>query len=272
MECSEVKEFIDLYLNGELDGSKRQFLDKHLETCSECREEFAAISKMWQLMGEVTIPEPSATMQAEFNAMLRNYKAEHASRRFQVPTWFIRVQEIWEAQLRPYFAVSIAMVFIGFIIGFLLNKPGNTTTAYHKQIDSLTSEVADMKQVMMLTLLQDPSASERIRAVSYTEGIEQADEKVINALFVTLNADPNVNVRLVTLEALLKYANNYKVREGLVHSLAVQDSPLMQASIADVMVKLQEKRSVETMRKLLKKKDLNEMVKVKIEQSIHKLI
>jgi len=62
------------------------------------------------------------------------------------------------------------------------------------------------------------------------------------------------------------------VREGLVQSISMQDSPLLQSAIADVMVKLQEKKSIESFRQLLTKKDLNEMVRLKIEQSIHKLI
>jgi HEAT repeat protein len=124
----------------------------------------------------------------------------------------------------------------------------------------------------MLSLLQDPSASQRIRAVSYTEDINSANSKVTDALFTTLNEDPNVNVRLATLEALAKMARDPKVREGLVRSIDLQESPVMQSAIADIMVKLQEKSSVESLRKLLNKKNLNQMVKTKIENSIQKLI
>jgi len=61
-----------------------------------------------------------------------------------------------------------------------------------------------MKQVMLLSLLNDPSASQRIRAVSYTDEFSSVDLKVIGALFTTLNGDPNVNVRLATLESAYK--------------------------------------------------------------------
>jgi HEAT repeat protein len=128
-----------------------------------------------------------------------------------------------------------------------------------------------MKQMMMLSLLENPSASERIKAVGYTEDISNVNQKVIDALLTTLNEDPNLNVRLVTLEALVKLAREPSVREGLVKSITLQDSPLLQSAIADVMVKLQEKRSVKSLEKLLNKKNLNGMVKVKIEQSIRKL-
>jgi HEAT repeat protein len=62
------------------------------------------------------------------------------------------------------------------------------------------------------------------------------------------------------------------VREGLVRSIENQESPIVQAAIADVMVKLNEKSSVEELKKLLGRKDLNEAVKINIEQSIQKLI
>ena len=125
---------------------------------------------------------------------------------------------------------------------------------------------------MMLSLLKDPSASQRIQAVSYTEELSSVDLKVIGALFTTLNEDPNVNVRLATLEALVRLAGEPRVREGLVRSIDLQDSPLMQSAIADAMVKLQEKSSVKSLQRLLNKKDLNKMVKINIEKSIQKLI
>jgi HEAT repeat protein len=129
-----------------------------------------------------------------------------------------------------------------------------------------------MKQVMMLSLLQDPSASQRMKAVSFTDDISNVDLKVIDALLTTLNEDPNVNVRLATLEALVRLSGEPKVREGLVRSISNQESPIMQSAIADVMVKLQEKSSVRSLQELLGKKDLNKMVKVNIEKSIQKLI
>jgi HEAT repeat protein len=125
---------------------------------------------------------------------------------------------------------------------------------------------------MLLSLLQDPSASQRIRAVSYTDEISNVNYKVIDALFTTLNEDPNVNVRLSTLEALVKLSRESRVREGLVRSINLQESPIMQSAIADVMVKLQEKSSVQYLKRLMNKKGLNQMVKLNIEKSIQKLI
>ena len=129
-----------------------------------------------------------------------------------------------------------------------------------------------MRQMMLLTLIDNPSASERLRAVSYTKELDgAADAKVVAALLSTLNHDDNVNVRLATLEALAPLAADPTVRLGLVHALTQQDSPLVQSALADVMVQLQERTSVPRLRALLKQADLDSTVKSKIEESIQTL-
>ena len=88
----------------------------------------------------------------------------------------------------------------------------------------------------------------------------------------TLNNDPNVNVRLATIEALYQHAENPTVREGLIAAITKQDSPLVQIALADVMLSLQEKKSVAELQKLLRKKDLNQAVEAKVKQTINVLI
>jgi len=79
-------------------------------------------------------------------------------------------------------------------------------------------------------------------------------------------------VRLSTLEALVKLSGEPRVREGLVRSIELQDSPIMQSAIADVMVKLAGEEFSSVSSELLSRKGLNKMVKLNIEKSIQKLI
>ena len=211
-------------------------------------------------------------MQAGFDSILSNFKEELVVKKNPLNEWINKLTEYWSRQAQPRLAFSLLLVVLGLFCGYFLHQSDRTATSYNRQIDSLSSQVSDMKQVMMLSLLQDPSASQRIRAINYTEDIGNVNLKVISALFTTLNEDPNVNVRLATLDALIKLAGEPKVREGLVRSIDLQDSPLMQSAIADAMVKLQEKSSVQSLRNLLNKKGLNQMVKINIEKSISKLI
>ncbi|HTI93393.1 MAG TPA: HEAT repeat domain-containing protein [Puia sp.] len=141
-----------------------------------------------------------------------------------------------------------------------------------RQLQVLSEQVHEMREMVLLALLENPSASERIRGVSYTNEISKVNRNVINALLSTLNNDPNSNVRLMTLEALTHYADDPAVREGLVQSILQQDSPLVQAALADAMLKLQEKKAVPSLKELLHQKDLNEMVRMKIRQTLTRLI
>jgi len=73
-----------------------------------------------------------------------------------------------------------------------------------------------MKQMVMLSLLKQQSASERLRGVNWSYQIEQPDEQVLSALLRALDSDPNVNVRLAAVDALQQFARRALVKKGLL--------------------------------------------------------
>ena len=272
MKCKDYREQFASLLKNTIDKTKRSEIESHLTDCDDCRAEYEAFEKIWNLMGEISQPEPSEALRKGFNNVLSDYREELNERKNTIGEWMNKLREFLALQTQQRLAFSLLLVPLGLIGGYLLHQPAQSATSYNRQIDSLSSQVSDLKQVMLLSLLQDPSASQRIRAVSYTDEISNVNYKVIDALFTTLNEDPNVNVRLSTLEALVKLSREPRVREGLVRSINLQESPIMQSAIADVMVKLQEKSSVQYLKRLMNKKGLNHMVKLNIEKSIQKLI
>ncbi|MCF0069989.1 HEAT repeat domain-containing protein [Dyadobacter sp. CY261] len=272
MSCEHTKDKRTEWLNNSLERNEQMAVNRHLADCISCQEEFAADRLIWDGMTKIRVPEPSEAMRNNFYAMLDEFKeAENAAERFSFQSMMESIREFVLPQWTVQVAFSLLLVGLGWVIGNRTSRNKVDATAYQQQIETLAGQVQDMKSAMMLTLLDNPSATERLRAVSYTSEIVQADDRVLEALFATLNNDPNVNVRLVTLEALTQYADNATVREGLVKSLSMQDSPMVQVAMADVMVKLQEKRSVKALKTLLQKEDLNDLVKVKIQQTIKDL-
>jgi anti-sigma factor RsiW len=289
MKCNYDKEQFFYLLSDQLEENRRSELEAHLATCPECQMEWEAAKKIWLLMEEVPSPEPSEAVRTGFSAILKNYKEEQATNNSPWLTLVRKLRDLWIVQPGMQMAYSAILLLAGLSIGYLFAHPMPTQTtataatataaaapatamaATSGQVDSLSAQIREMKQSMAISLLENPSASERIRAVSYTSEIGKANKQVVDALLETLNNDPNVNVRLVTLEALAKFAGQPAVRQGLVQSIANQESPLVQSAIADIMVKLQEKRSVRSLQELLQKKDLNEAIRNKIELSIRKL-
>jgi uncharacterized protein (UPF0147 family) len=135
-------------------------------------------------------------------------------------------------------------------------------------IDILRDEVGDMKEMMMLSMLEKESPTERLKAVSLTEDMNQASRKVTTALLQTLNNDDNVNVRLAALDALRQYAQQGEVREALIRSIAKQDSPLVQVAMAELMEAMQAKSSVKELQKIVHDDNTPNDVKKKIQESI----
>ncbi|WP_031527958.1 HEAT repeat domain-containing protein [Dyadobacter crusticola] len=272
IRCEQTREHLADWLHNRLSKAGQIDINRHLAECLECQEEFAADKRLWESMGKMSVPEPSAAMRVNFYNMLDEFKdAEQKAPGFSWQELLQRIKVMVVPQWTIQLGFSLLLVALGAAIGYKVNQRNNQAAAYQQQIETLAAQVQDMKSTMMLSLIENPSATERLRAVSYTSDIANADERVIDALFTTLNNDDNVNVRLVTLEALTQYADNPLVRSGLVKSLSKQESPMVQAALADVMVKLQEKRSIKALKSLLQKEGLDNLVKNKIEQSIRDL-
>lgn len=273
INCDQIKDQLTDWFSNQLPDAERVALETHLAQCPACQAEANSTRQLWQLMGNVPTPEPSPMARVRFQAMLDTYKETVTTEQESVfDNLLAKLRQLWVPQTAYRLAYSFVLLSVGIAAGYWFNRPGTTTVAVQQQqIDTLSTQVQEMRQMMLLSGLENPSASERLRAVSYTEEINEVDQKVVDALLTTLNNDANVNVRLVTLEALAKLADNPSVREGLVQSIARQDSPMMQSALADIMVKLQEKRSIKPFRQLLHDDNLNHLVKGKIEQSIRDL-
>ena len=269
MKCDQDKVQITRYINQEMTDAERNEFRLHLSGCSECSEELAATQQLWNLLGDVSAPMPSADMGVRFQTMLEEYKGSITEKRNSLTRLIIQLKQLWTLQPAMQLCYSIVLVLIGLGFGYILNRQGVEGT---KEIATLSSQVREMKEMMMLSLLENPSASERIKGVSLTSEIKSSNKQVVDALFSTLNNDPNVNVRLVTLEALTSLAKDPSVREGLVQSIMQQESPLVQSALADAMLQLQVKGSVNSFKKLLEQKVLDTTIRTKIEKTIHRLI
>ena len=137
-----------------------------------------------------------------------------------------------------------------------------------EQIVQLGKEISDLKEMMMLSLLEKESATDRLKAVSLTDQMDQASKQVTTALLQTLNNDENVNVRLAALDALKPYSKDSAIREALVRSIGQQKSPLVQLALAELMAQLQEKTAIDELNKILEDSETPSDVKKKIKENI----
>jgi anti-sigma factor RsiW len=271
MNCEGLQEELMDWLAGNLPSAEHQVVEAHLAQCSACQQELATVRRLWQAMNTVVVPEPSEQLRPRFYGMLAEFQAAEQRRQHRSLAALVeRLRDWWQPVYAVRLAYSLALLVVGLVAGYGLRyRP--ETSGQSGPPPVATNQNANAQQARLLELLADPSAVQRLRAVSYAEEVAPTNERVVAALLSTLNQDPNVNVRLASLEVLANLTQDPLVRQGLVRSLAQQESPLVQSALADVMVRLQEPSSVRPLRKLLQQEDLHEQVKDKIEQSIESL-
>lgn len=255
MDTRNVEELVAKYNAGLADPEEIRSIEQLIEHGVLDLVRLNDLSKLDEQIQRADDAVPSMEMDHAFYSMLDSEKKKAGARAISVawPAW------------GPRMAAAVLVLGVGFAGGFYARPSGG-------DVAQLTREVTDLKEMVMLSLLEETSASERLRAVSLTGQMEQASRKVTDALVQTLNQDPNVNVRLAALDALIAYAGDADVRKALVGSIALQDSPLVQVALAEYMEALQEKSSVKEFNRILEDRRTPEEVKHKIKESLQVLI
>jgi HEAT repeat protein len=140
-----------------------------------------------------------------------------------------------------------------------------------QEVASLHEELRSMRQLVVISMLQQQSASERLQGVSYSRAQTEPDPKVLNALLHTMRYDNSVDVRLAALDALSHYGSRQDVRKGLMDSLQEQQSPLVQVALIDVLVDLHDASAVDRLKRLQKDPKTDPSVRKRADWGIQQL-
>jgi hypothetical protein len=259
METHEWQKIIEHFNNGSATREEIQEIEKAIETGEHELSQMTGFTTLSDQLKSWDAGEPSMELSSRFYETLADAKrGEKKKFVVHLPTW----TELW-----PRLAFGVAMLIVGFGSGYMLQSSGS-----NKDVALLHEQVIELKEMMMLSMLEKESATDRLKAVSLTNEMDQVSQKVTSALLQTLTTDANVNVRLAAIEALKPYVQDSRVREGLIQSIAKQESPLVQMSLAELMAAIQEKKSVTELKKLLQRDRMPNEVKKKINESIDVLI
>lgn len=259
MEANKIDELVAKYNEGLADPSEVQQIEFLLESGHVEFTQLRSLQLLDDRLARIEAPAPSLRMDDQFYSMLSKARQMSASKSF-----FNTVFD-W-SWLAPRLALGSLILLAGFVGGYMFQRQ------YNPDVSELITEVQQLKEMTMLSLLEKESATDRIRAVNLTSEMDQVSQKVTTALFETLNNDPSVNVRLAALEALTPYAKQGIVREGLIRSISKQDSPLVQVALAELMAAVQEKRSVNELQKIIDSDKTPAEVKQRIKESMKVLI
>jgi hypothetical protein len=241
MTCEQVKEQMADYLGGSLSRPASEELDQHFAQCAACRQETEALAETWRMLGLLEQEQPGPALRPRFYQSLDAYRQGLASAAPVPPR-----RHWWSPAPLVQLASAAALLVIGVALGHWFTQRDRSQA----DLARLQDEVHSMRQMVTLSLLEQQSASERLRGVDYAYRVEQSDTQVLAALLHAVNQDPNVNVRLAAVDALRKFSGSPAVRNTLDQSLARQDSPLVQIALIELIVDMRDKSAAPALQAL----------------------
>lgn len=253
------------YIDGTLTEARRVEFETYVKDGFIDMKEVEELASVQEQMLQAPEPEPSEALRANFYQMLA---AEN--RRLEK-----REHNDWAGQLiQKLFSTSSGRLAFGFgvlVVGLFMGRVF-TSNSYNSQLENLSTQMADMKEVMMMTMLEGESVSQRLKGVQMSNGLVTRNKEVTDALFLTLNNDENTNVRLAALATLSEYAKDPAIREGLVNSITQQKSPLVMVALAELMVELQESQAKKEFEPILNAENTPDDVKSALRQNLDKIM
>lgn len=266
MTCEQIAMLLPDYLHGQLAVGEKTEIAQHINDCTAC----AAQVQTWQQLGELKAESPSPVLKRRFDAMLSAYQEgrwEHDQygKRPTASAWFA-----WLRAPIPQFALAAVLVLVGIAIGRYESKPANATQS--ADIASLHRELSSMKQLVVMSMLQQQSPSDRLQGISRTYELVQPDPEIVAALVRSLKFDASVEVRLAALDSLLRYKSNEQVRRGLVEALTQKQSPLVQIALIDALVDMRESNAVPAIKQFQQTPGVNPAVRERAQWGVTKLV
>lgn len=257
MRCDEMTERLPELLAGELDPAALAELRAHLASCPGCAAEAAAFERLWRELGDAPEVEPGPDLGRRFARRLEAEIArERAAARFGAPRRGRAAGgRIWSLPAAQLAALAATLV-VGVLFGAELSRRRDASA-----MTALREDVRSLRETVTLALLGESSASGRLRGVAYGREASAADDRVAEALFSAMLADPDVNVRLAALDALRPRAARPDERPRLIAAVARQDSPLVQLSLVDVLLESADPAAQRDLEQLLDNPNLDPVVR-----------
>lgn len=254
----KMKTLIIDYAEGNLTGELHSFVAKNIDTKEEWAKEHEQVKAVLEAMDQDVELIPNDSMKSEFEAMLRE--------EMEMATANDPKTVIWGGQKRwMQVAAAVTILVVGVLVGKVV-----TDNTRNNELQALRKEMQATKELVIASL-QNQSASSRLSAVNVSYTMNSLDDEMINVLIKTMNADPNTNVRLAALEALSRFADKQSVRAALIKSLSIQDKPIVQIALINLMVQLKEEKAIEPLKQIMEDENTLDVVKEEANFGVFKL-
>ena len=269
MNCTQAQDrFADL-LDPRLAGDETAEVRTHLASCPDCQREYSALAQTLAALDALPAAKPGPALRKNFYAMLEEEKNSATS--IQAAAFRHRRTaraSLWRWILAPAAAGVLALG--AFLAGTRYTAPATpgidpATTkviaSLQHQIATLQGQVDSVGQLVVTSLNQQRSTSERLQGVLATLDKKNPDQKVISDLIGSLALDPSINVRLSALDALYPHADQQVVRSSVLATLPREPNPLVQVAMIDFLVAARDREASPELERMARSETIDRAVR-----------
>lgn len=246
------------HIDGKITGELAKYVELHIEKNPDAMTEYNQLKEVMTLINEERALEVPRKGKAIFLSMAEeemNKRSTSSSKTRALN--FPMILKI---------AAVIAFVVVGYIGGTWIDNKSKT------QLQALQVELRKTKELVLMSMMKQESASERLKGIFASSEFEHVDEDIIDALILAMNNDGNVNVRIAAAEALAKFSADDKAKTALIASLNNQNNPAVQIKLIDILVSMGDKNALVPMKNFTEKEDILKSVKDDAHMGIFKLM
>ena len=234
------------YLLGDLSEKEQQELDIRIRQSPALQQEVADLKLMLGLLDQEPELKPSGYSRDRFYEFLE-MEARQGQREVKEKS----------SRLSWWAAAAVALLVIGVGFGVVVQNHQQQ----HAQIQQLSSEVVETRKLLLLAMLDDASASDRIQAMNVSTRNYQHDQRIVQALINRMEKDENENVRLKAAEALSNFLTEEGVTEAMIQALELESSPEVQIMLIESLVTGERKEALPSLQRLIQREDVPEVVR-----------
>lgn len=247
-----VAKLID-YQEGNLTTEQIKEVEKALQVSEVWQTAFAELNLLNNLMRQAPIVQPSKRSKQRFEQLLAKERGNTSM--FKIP----RKKKTLSFSINQLIRVAAAIALL--IMGIGIGTQFKNNQAQQTEIAALKSEMLAQKKLLALSLLQQSSASDRIKGVNISLQETRMDDQILAALIDRMNLDKNINVQLKAIEGLVQFGENKLVITALIKALTNQKSPEVQIAIMEALVTLKVKDAYPQFQEILQDKETIDAVK-----------
>lgn len=224
--------------------------------------------RLWHQLGQWSDPVPSDQMRHRFHQMLGERLDRPASLAQRIRAW-------WHSAGSIQWMATAASLAIGVLLGTQMagssdpaSARSTTSLAEHAEVEQLSQDVAELREMLALTLMERDQAPDRLQGVRKaalmlrTAGPSAGEQQdVTRALLRRAVADDSDRVRVAAVDALGPALSSSDVASELFTLMAQTESPMLQRNLADLVMRWGTDEHLEELLLLARSEQLKPMVR-----------